>query len=49
MDEKTKKQLNRAIAILRNYCKKQTSCKNCPLYNVTKSCDIIPEFWEDIE
>ena len=48
MDEKTKKQLNRAIAILRSFCKKQSSCNECPLNYATRSCDVIPEFWNNI-
>ena len=48
MDEKKKKQLNRAISIIREECKKHNDCSLCPLERWC--CEVIgmPRNWADI-
>lgn len=51
MDEKKKKQINEAIAVLRDMCNKH-NCGDCPFYTYNCNgdgyyCDF-PGNWEDI-
>ena len=54
MDEEKKKQINEAIAVLRDMCFKHLSCKGCPMRG--KNCNYlevgefdIPCNWQDID
>ena len=52
MDEEQKKQINKAIAVLRDICEEH-GCSNCPLFKVichgsTYYCDF-PINWLDID
>lgn len=52
MDEEKKKQINNAIAVLRDMCIKH-SCSNCPFYPYNCEgpgyyCDF-PSNWADVE
>lgn len=51
MDEEKKKQINAAIAVLRDICNK-TSCVDCPFYKVNCAGDgfysDFPGCWKDI-
>jgi hypothetical protein len=47
-DEQQKKKLNNAIKVLRSFCKKQTVCESCPVNKSTEMCELIPQFWKDI-
>ena len=48
MDEKKKKQLNRAISIIREECKKHNSCSSCPLEHWCCGVIGMPRNWADI-
>ena len=53
MDEKKKKQINDAIAVIRAFCMEQINCDNCPLSYYDSDgggyyCDF-PNRWEEIE
>lgn len=49
MDEEKKKQINAAIKLLRDECKKHRECLSCPLYFATRECEIKPIVWQEIE
>lgn len=51
MDEKKKKQLNRAISIIREECKKHNSCDLCPLGQSIDGENFCPKpyAWADVE
>ncbi len=51
MDEEKKKQLNDAIAVLREECKKHSSCDLCPIGQKIdgKNFCTKPWAWADIE
>ena len=48
-EEQQRKKLNNAIKVLRSFCKKQTVCESCPVNKSTEMCELIPQFWKDIE
>ena len=48
MDEEKKKQINEAIAVLREECKKHEHCFSCPFERSGCPYDM-PCDWEDIE
>ena len=49
MDEDKKKQINDAIAILREECSKHRNCRYCPLWVRCCGPSIYPSDWKDIE
>ena len=49
MDEKKKKQLNRAISIIREECRKHKNCFLCPLERSGCEGTVPPCNWTDIE
>ena len=51
MDEKKKMQLNRAISIIREECKKHSSCDLCPIGQKIggKYLCTLPWAWKDIK
>ena len=48
MDEEKKKQLNRAISIIREECKKHKDCSLCPLERWCCGVIGMPRNWADI-
>ena len=50
MDEEKKRELNKAIAVMRDYCKNITSCKDCELDNARICGWATPPYtWPDID
>ena len=49
MDEKKKEQLNRAISIIREECRKHKNCFLCPLERSGCEGTVLPCNWTDIE